>query len=135
LILKFGTRHTGQSENGSGNMLRAKAVPSLAFVFMGSMDWLTTTIGILYFGAVEANPFLANLTRTSLPAFTVIKLATTIFVGLLFHQTEKSLMKTRDENSKVLVRMRYLLRCAYMAATVFLLIAVLNNIVTVAMAI
>ena len=134
LILKFGKRHVGQSESGSDNMIRAKAVPSLAFVFMGSMDWLTTIIGILYFGAVEANPFFANLTRTSLPAFTVIKLAITICVGLLFHQTKKSLMKTQDENSKVFVRMRYLLKGAYVAATTFLLIAVLNNIVIVARA-
>ena len=113
-------------------MPRVKAIPSPAFVFMGSIDWLTTTIGILYFGTVEANPFLANLTSTGLPAFTVLKLSITIFVALLFNQTEKSLTKTQDENNKAFVRARYLLKGAYMAAVLFLLVTILNNIIVIA---
>jgi len=102
---------------------------------MGSMDWLTTIIGIVYFGAVEGNPFLAEIARTSLPAFTAIKLSTTIVVGLLFYTAEKTLLKTQDKNSRSFRCTRIILRVAYIAATVFLLIAVLNNLIVVARAI
>jgi len=102
---------------------------------MGSMDWLTTIIGIVYFGAVEGNPFLAEIARISLPAFTAIKLSTTIVVGLLFYKAEKILLRTQDKNSLSFRCTRIILRGAYLTATVFLLIAVLNNLIVVARAI
>lgn len=102
---------------------------------MGSMDWLTTIIGIAYFGAVEGNPFLADITRTSLPAFTIIKLSTTIMVGLLFYKAEKTLLQTPDKSTRSFKCARIILRVAYVAATVLLLFAVLNNLVVVVNAI
>ena len=116
-------------------MLRIQAVPSLSLILMGSMDWLTTIIGIVYFGAVEGNPFLADITRTSLPAFTAIKLSTTIIVGLLFYKAEKMLLKTHDKNNQSFKCARILLRIAYIIATAILLIAVLNNLLVVVKAI
>jgi len=42
-----------------------------ALVFMGSIDCLTTVVGVLYFRAkkVELNPIIAGIVNTSLPAF------------------------------------------------------------------
>jgi hypothetical protein len=117
------------------SIIRIRAVPCLSFVVMGSMDWLTTIIGIVYFGAVEGNPFLAEITRTSLPAFTAIKLSTTLIVGLLFYKAEITLLRTQDKNSRSFRFTRLMLRGTYIAATVFLLIAVLNNLIVVATAI
>lgn len=117
------------------SILRIRAVPCLSFVLMGSMDWLTTIIGIVYFGAVEGNPFLAEITRTSLPAFTAIKLSTTIIVGLLFYKAEKTLLRTQDKKSRSFRFTHIMLRGAYVAATMFLLVAVLNNLIVVARAI
>jgi hypothetical protein len=102
---------------------------------MGSMDWFTTIIGIFYFGAVEANPFIAEITRTSLPAFTTIKLATTVIVGLLFLQAEKSLLKTQDKTSQSFKWTRIILRTAYVTITLMLLIAVINNLLVVVRAV
>ena len=115
-------------------ILSGRAVPSLALVLIGSMDWLTTMVGILYFGAVESNPFLADLTGTNLVAFTAIKLATTVFVGLLFYQAEKTLLRTQDKNSRSFLCARVTLRSAYIVTTVLLLFAVLNNLIVVARA-
>ncbi|MCW4054423.1 MAG: DUF5658 family protein [Candidatus Bathyarchaeota archaeon] len=95
------------------------------------MDWLTTIIGIVYFGAVEGNPFLADITRTSLPAFTAIKLSTTIMVALLFHTAEKTLLRTPDKNTLSFKCARIVLRAAYIIATVLLLVAVINNLLVV----
>jgi hypothetical protein len=102
---------------------------------MGTMDWLTTILGIFYFGAVESNPFLAEVTRTSLPAFTVIKLSTTLIVGLLFYKAEKTLLGTQDKNTRAFRYTRITLRAAYITATALLLVAVLNNLIVVANAI
>jgi hypothetical protein len=128
-------RNTGQGRREEASILRVRAVPCLSFILMGSMDWLTTIIGIVYFGAVEGNPFLAEIARISLPAFTAIKLSTTIVVGLLFYKAEKILLRTQDKNSLSFRCTRIILRGAYLTATVFLLIAVLNNLIVVARAI
>ena len=117
------------------NIIRIKAVPCLSFVLMGSMDWLTTIIGIVYFGAVEGNPFLAEITRTSIPAFTAIKLSTTIIVGLMFYTADKTLLRTPDKNTRSFKYTRAILRSAYITATSFLLVAVLNNLIVVVKAI
>jgi hypothetical protein len=101
---------------------------------MGSMDWLTTIIGIAYFGAVEGNPFLADITRTNLLAFTAIKLSTTVIIGLLFYKAEKALMRTPDKSTRSFRCSRLILRGAYIAATAFLLIAVVNNLTVVVQA-
>ena len=95
------------------------------------MDWLTTIIGIVYFGAVESNPFLSDITETSLPVFSVVKLSTTIIVGLLFYKAEKTLLGTPDKNTRSFKCSRLILRTAYIIATLLLLFAVLNNLTVV----
>ena len=99
------------------------------------MDWLTTIIGIVYFGAVESNPFLSDITGTSLPVFSVVKLSTTIIVGLLFYKAEKTLLGTPDKSTRSFKCSRLILRTAYIIATLLLLFAVLNNLIVVANAI
>ena len=113
-------------------MATIKTGPSL-LILMGSMDWLTTIIGIVYFGAVEGNPFLSEIARTNLPAYTAIKLSTAVFVGFLFYQAERNLSRAQDKNSRGFTWTRHVLRGAYVGSVVFLLIAVLNNVVNVAL--
>ena len=111
--------------------MQIKTAPSL-LVLMGSLDWLTTIVGIVWFGAVEGNPFLAGLASSNLPAFTAIKLGTAVFVGFLFYQADKTLNRAENKSSKGFVRTRFLLKGAYLASAIFLLFAVLNNVLTVA---
>jgi Domain of unknown function (DUF5658) len=116
-------------------VLRIRAVPSLAFILIGAMDWLTTIIGVSYFGAVESNPFMADITRTSLLTFTAVKLTTTVLVALLFYNAEKTLLGVRDKSSRSFMLTRITLRAAYVVATMLLLAAVLNNLIVAARAI
>ncbi len=102
---------------------------------MGSMDWLTTIIGIVYFGAVESNPFMAGLTSTSLVTFTAVKLATTAFVALLFYKAEKTLLLVPDKTSRSFRLTHIVLRASYIIATTLLLAAIVNNLFVVAKAI
>lgn len=103
----------------------------MTLVLMGYMDWLTTIIGIAYFGAVEVNPLFAELTRTNLVAFTAIKLMTTVFVGLFYYLGERMLVRLKDKKSRSFLCARIILRVGYVVVTVILLSAVLNNIIVI----
>jgi hypothetical protein len=117
------------------SMPRVKSVLSLALVIAGTMDLLTTIIGITFFGAVESNPFIASIAGASLPAFTVIKIATTACLGLLFYKGEHMLLEIQDKASRSFKCTRVMLKGACVAATGFLLFAVVNNLIVVANAI
>ena len=97
-------------------------------ILIGSLDWLTTIVGIIFFGAVEGNPFLAGLANSNLSAFTAIKLGTAFFVGFLFYQANKTLNHLENKSSRGFVLTRYVLMGAYLASVIILLFAVLNNV-------
>jgi len=108
-------------------VFRIRIYPSLLLVLMGSMDCLTTVVGILYFGAVEWNPLLAGLVSTNLLVFAVVKLASTVFAGFIFHQARKILMRSNDKTSKSFKRTIYFLKAAYIGIVAFLVVVVVNN--------
>jgi hypothetical protein len=112
-------------------VLRVRTFPSLILVLMGYMDWLTTMIGIVYFGAVEVNPFFADIVRTNLVAFTAIKLTTTIFVGLLYYVGNRMLMRLKDKKNKSFLCARLVLRVGYVVITAVLLSAIVNNLIVI----
>ena len=89
-------------------------------------------MGIFYVGAVEANPFLTDIAGTNLLAFTAIKLFTTASVGFLFYKAEKNLIQTQNRTTRSFRYMQLLIRGSYIAATTFLLVAVLNNLLVLA---
>jgi hypothetical protein len=113
-------------------MLRVQAVPSLALIIVGSIDWLTTIIGIAFFGAVESNPLIAGIAGASLLAFTAMKLSVTVIIGLLLYLGEHMLLRIQDKNSRSFQYAHIIFRSACVAATVFLLFAVVNNLIVVA---
>ncbi|MCW4045417.1 MAG: DUF5658 family protein [Candidatus Bathyarchaeota archaeon] len=120
---------------GQRGMFKAKAGLSLALVIAGMLDLLTTLIGIAFFGAVESNPFIAGIAQASLPAFTVIKIATTACLGFLFYKGEQMLLGIQDKATRSFRCTRIMLRGACVAAVGFLVFAVVNNLVVVASAI
>jgi hypothetical protein len=107
--------------------VKPKTAPSL-LALMGSLDWLTTVIGIVFFGAVEGNPFLAGLAIINLPAFSVLKLGTAVFLGFLFYQGEKTLNRVANQDDKTVRQIRFLLKGSYAVSLAFLIFAVLNNV-------
>ncbi len=109
--------------------------PSSALIAAGSMDWLTTVIGLNYFGAVEANPFISGIAHQNLFAFTAIKLLTTAIVGLIFYQANKCLLRTDDKTTKTFKWTRLTLKMAYIGATAMLIVAVINNLSIIAQSI
>lgn len=113
------------------SIINSKTAPSL-LILMGSMDWLTTIVGIVYFGAVEGNPLIADLTRSNLVAFSALKLGAAFIIGFMFYQAEKTLNRNADRKSRGFTRVRYVLRGAYIACITFLIAVVANNVLIVA---
>ncbi len=107
-------------------------LPSFLLVIMGSIDCLTTVIGVMYFGAAELNPFLAGIVSTNIQAFFVIKMAATLFIGLAYSQAKKALMSAGNQNSKSVRYTSTLLKVAYAGIVIFLIVVVANNFVVLA---
>ena len=57
-----------------------------AIIVLGVMDWLTTTTGVLFFGATEVNPVLSGLTKSSMLIFSAVKLIAVGVIGLVFYE-------------------------------------------------
>ncbi len=108
--------------------VNVRRFPSSALIAAGSMDWLTTVIGLKYFGAIEANPFISGIAHQNLLAFTAIKLLTTAVVALIFYQADKCLLRTEDKTTKTFKWTRLTLKMAYIGATAMLIVAVINNL-------
>ena len=104
----------------------------MAFLLAGSMDCLTTVIGIAYFGAIELNPFMSNLVSTSLAEFIAIKLTAVLIVALMFHQANKALVQSRSKSTLSFKLANKTLKISYIGATVVLLAAVINNLIVFA---
>jgi membrane protein DedA with SNARE-associated domain len=109
-------------------MMKMRSYPTYLLVLMGSLDCLTTAVGIIYFGAVELNPFIAGMVNTNLPAFVALKLTTTVFVCLIFVQAEKILMQTQNMNDKAFTWTQKLLKAAYVGIILFMMVVVANNL-------
>jgi hypothetical protein len=120
-------------EKGEGIVFRVnvRTFHSSALILAGSMDWLTTVVGLNYFGAAEANPFISGI-ATNAVLFTAVKLLTTLVVGLIFYQANKCLLRTEDKTTKSFKWTRLTLKMAYYGATSMLIVAVINNLLVVA---
>jgi hypothetical protein len=106
-----------------------KAFPGLLIVLLGTLDCATTLIGIAYFGASEQNPVMSSVVGASLGAFTLVKIGTTLVVGLIFYQADSLLMKTPDKNSQSFIWTRKILKVSLVSVIAFFSVVVLNNII------
>jgi len=109
-------------------MLRGETFTSFLIIFLGSIDCLTTVIGVLYFGAVELNPFLVGVVSTNIQAFLIIKIAVTVLIAFSCILASKTLMKTQNKTTKSFKYSYKLLKVAYAGIIVFLVIVVANNL-------
>jgi hypothetical protein len=116
-------------------MMKVRSYPTLMLALMGSMDCLTTVVGILYFGAVELNPLISGIVSKNIVAFVGLKMMSTVFVCLVFVQAEKVLTKTSDKTTRAYSWTRKLLKAAYIGVLAFLVLVVANNAMVLAHAI
>jgi ABC-type phosphate/phosphonate transport system permease subunit len=94
-------------------------------IVTGFLDWLTTMVGITFFGATELNPPLAGLTQTNLVAFSALKLAAIITVALLFFKAQNM---TNKQKTNMAFTKKFL-NAGYITTFVTLTAVALNNTV------
>jgi uncharacterized membrane protein len=95
---------------------------------MGSIDCLTTVIGVLYFGAAEMNPFLTGIVSSSIVAFLVLKISATFLIGFTYILAKRTLNKAQNKENKSFKYSNRLMKAAYAGLLVFLVTVVVNNL-------
>jgi len=110
-------------------MSKIRAYPTLLLALMGSLDCITTVIGIMYYRAVELNPLISGIVSSNIPAFVVLKLLSTVTVCLIFIQAENILMKTTNQTSRAFAWTKRFLKVATAGVVIFLFVVVANNLI------
>lgn len=113
-------------------MFQLRTHSSVVLIAMGSIDLLTTVVGVVYFGAVECNPLLAVILNTNVASFIVLKAAATVLAGLLFYQAGKLLTKVQNKTARAYRVTQHLMRAAYLGISCFMLAVLVNNIFVLA---
>mgnify|MGYP001455769800 FL=1 len=108
--------------------LKSEIFPSFILILMGSIDCLTTVIGVLYFGAAELNPLMAGIVSTNIVAFLAVKISATFLIGCTYILSKRSLNRTLNKESKSFKYSNKLIKVAYTGLMVFLFIVIVNNL-------
>jgi hypothetical protein len=69
-------------------MVKKEILFCTTIILIGTLDWITTLVGVLFFGATETNFLLAGLTRSNMLLFSAVKLSAIILTGLVFYKAE-----------------------------------------------
>jgi hypothetical protein len=104
-------------------MVKKEVIFCTTIILIGTLDWLTTIVGVVFFGATENNPLLANFTQTNLLLFSAIKLTAITITGLLFYKAETK-TKRSNEFSPLLKKF---VNSGYILSLFALSTVVLNN--------
>jgi hypothetical protein len=108
---------------------KIEVFPSFLIILLGSIDCLTTIIGVMYFGASELNPFMTGIVNSSIFAFLVLKISATFLIGFTYLLANRTLNKSMDKNTKKFKYSSKLVKGVYAGLVFFLLITVINNLV------
>ena len=108
--------------------LKAEIIPSFLIILLGSIDAITTVIGVLYFGAAELNPLMNGIVNTSILAFLALKITAAFLIGFTYILAKRTLNKTIDKESRTFRYSNRLMKVAYLGLIVFLVIVVANNL-------
>jgi hypothetical protein len=109
-------------------MLRKEVIPSLIVILMGSIDCVTTVIGVFYSGDKELNPLMAGIVSSGIGTFLVVKIGATIFIALTYIFARQVLMRMPDKNGRAFHYSFKFLTFAYAAVISYLFLAVANNL-------
>ena len=109
--------------------IRAEALPSFVLILMGTIDCLTTVVGIVYFGAAEINPLLSGVVHTNIFAFMVIKLVATICIAGTYALAKWVLTLADDKTTKSFRFGKLFVKSAYVGLVIFLAVVISNNFI------
>ncbi len=108
---------------------KSEVLPSLFIILLGSIDCVTTVIGVTYFGAAELNPFLTGLVSTNIVAFLALKISASFLIGFTYILAKRILNKAMDKTTKAFKYSSSLIKGTYAGLTILLTITIINNLV------
>jgi hypothetical protein len=109
-------------------MKRIEVILSVVLVLMGTIDCVTTVIGVMFSGASEANPIMAGIVSSNIDAFMVIKIVATALIAFTYLYASKLLMKSANKAAASFKVSRNLLNIGYIGIIGFLFVVVANNL-------
>ena len=114
---------------GEGEFMnKIEVIPSLLIILMGSIDCVTTILGVVYSGAKEVNPVMAGIVSTNVGAFLAVKIGATIFIAATYIFARKILMGMPNRDGKAFTYSIKALTFAYAGLICFLTLTVANNL-------
>jgi len=109
-------------------MRKIEVIPCLLIILMGTIDCVTTIIGVVYSGAKELNPVMAGIVSTNVGAFLVVKIGATVFIAATYIFARKILMRMPNRDGKAFTYSTRALTFAYAGLICFLTLTVANNL-------
>jgi hypothetical protein len=109
-------------------MLRKEVIPSLLIILIGSIDCVTTVIGVFYSGDKELNPLMASIVNTGIGTFLIVKIGATILIALTYIFARQVLNRMPDKNGRAFRYSFKFLTFAYAGLLCYLFLAVANNL-------
>jgi hypothetical protein len=106
-------------------MIRKDRLFLFALILVGVSDWLTTVVGVGFFGASEANPLMAGLMGSNMVVFSLVKLFAVVTAGFAFYKAVGLSINLNWTAAK---------RCldvSYLVTVLFLTAVVVNNLGTI----
>ena len=109
--------------------LKSEVFPSFLIILLGSIDCITTFVGVMYFGASEINPFMTSIVSSSIAGFLALKISATLLIGFTYIYAKRTLNKELDKNTRAFKVSCKVMRGAYAGIMIFLIITVINNFI------
>jgi hypothetical protein len=107
--------------------VRTNIFPSFVLLLMGTMDCVTTVIGVLFYGATETNPMLVGVVNSNIAVFTVLKLTATFCIAGTYILAKRMLDRTVDKSTRSYRYGNTFVKAAYAGLVLFLIAVVVNN--------
>ena len=114
-------------EKASVYTLKSEVFPTAFLILLGTIDCVTTVIGVLYRGAVELNPFMTGIVSTNIAGFVALKLLATFLLGFTYLFAKMVLSKTQSKDTRTFRYSQNIMKLAYLGLTFFFIMVVANN--------
>jgi hypothetical protein len=117
-------------EKGEGFIMqKTEAITSLLLILMGTIDCITTIIGVSYSGASELNPVLAGIVSTNIGGFLILKIAATAIIAFTYLFANRIIMKTENKATRSFKFSYRCIKVSYVGILAFMVIVVANNLI------
>jgi Domain of unknown function (DUF5658) len=105
--------------------------PGYLIFFLGSIDCLTTVIGIMNSKTYELNPLMAAIIGTGIGTFVVVKIAATTFIASTYILANQTLLKAHNKDGKCFKYSSKLIKASCIGIITFLVVVIVNNLLII----